>query len=304
MQIMYESHEKVANERTQDAEFAGNFANLPGLRLHYLAAGSGPSVVLLHGFPEFSWTWKHQLRALVAAGFRGLAPDLRGYHLSDKPTGVRAYAIEELVGDVAAFIESEAGGRAIVVGHDWGGVIAWRLAAWRPELVSRLAILNAPLPAAYSRELRRNPLQWLRSWYMLCFQVPGLAEWALARRNFAALDGTFRDAAGRSLFSAEDRERFKEAMAVPGTLTAALNYYRAAFRFGRGFAASPQTITVPTLVVWGERDPYLGSGLSRGLERWVTDLRVERLPNVGHWVQHEAPEHVNQLLLSFFQESR
>jgi pimeloyl-ACP methyl ester carboxylesterase len=269
-----------------------------GVRLHYVEAGAGPLVVLLHGFPEFWYSWRRQIPALAAAGFRVIAPDLRGYNTSDKPAGVGAYRIELLVDDVAGLIGQAGARSAAVVGHDWGGVIAWVLAMRRPDRVGRLAVLNAPHPLAYRREVWRLA-QLLRSWYVLFFQLPWLPERVLRAGNFALLGRMLRSQPTRpGAFTPEDIGWYKSALARPGALTAALNYYRAAGR-GRGPAAPLGPVTAPTLLIWGEKDPYLGVRLSSGLERWVGDLRVERLPGVSHWVQNDDPERTNALLLEF-----
>jgi pimeloyl-ACP methyl ester carboxylesterase len=270
-----------------------------GVRLHWVEAGSGPLVVLLHGFPEFWYSWRHQIPALAAAGFRVLAPDLRGYNLSDKPPGVACYRLEALTADVAGLISHAGASSATVVGHDWGGGIAWTLALRRPEVVGKLAVLNAPHPAAFLRELRR-PGQLLRSWYMFFFQLPWLPELLLRAGNFASLERTLRrDPLRPAVFSEDDIRRYKEALSRPGALTAAVNYYRAAFRqLHRASDATPP-ITVPTLLIWGERDHYLGPRLTEGLERWVPGIRIERLPGVSHWIQNDAPERVNELLVEF-----
>src|SRR4051812_30503715 len=230
-------------------------------------------VVLLHGFPEFSYAWRRQLPALAAAGYRTLAPDLRGYGRSRKPPRVCDYRIDLLVADVVSLIDRECGGRAHVVGHDWGGVIAWWLAMHHPRAVDRLVILNAPHPAAYLRELRR-PGQLLRSWYAFFFQVPRLPEALIRLWNFRSLRDLFRRGPARSAaFSEGDIDRYVEAFSRPGALTAAINYYRAAFRGGPGnVSRSMRTIDIPTLLIWGERDRYLVPDLTRGLERWVTRL--------------------------------
>ena len=280
-----------------------------GVRLHYVRAGPPDSsrlpVVLLHGFPEFWYGWRHQIPALAATGFSAVAPDLRGYNLSDKPRRVRDYRMERLVGDVLALIRNVAGpaGRAHVVGHDWGGVIAWRLAMWHPEAVGRLAILNAPHPAAYLRELLRSPSQPLKSWYAFFFQLPWLPEAVVGFDSFALLRRGFRaDPARAGAFTRADVGRYVEALSRPGALTAAINYYRAAFRAGPGeMSRDVRRIESPTLLVWGERDRYLSPRLAEGLGEWVADLRVERLPAASHWVQHDEPETVNRLLLSFLE---
>ncbi len=260
-------------------------------------------MLLLHGFPEFWYSWRHQIPALAAAGFRAIAPDLRGYNLSDKPLGVENYRVEHLIADVADLIRHTTHGRAIVVAHDWGGAVAWALAMRYPELVERLVVLNAPHPAAFERELR-TPGQLWKSWYIFFFQLPRLPEWLLSRRNFAYLDRSWRrDPIRPEAFTDDDIRLYKEALARPGALTAALNYYRATFRAGlprRRDIVLP--VTAPTLLIWGERDRYLGPRLLDRLDRWVPRLRIERLPDASHWVQADCPEVVNRLLIEFLRD--
>jgi pimeloyl-ACP methyl ester carboxylesterase len=259
---------------------------------------NGPDVVLLHGFPEFSYGWRHQLPALAAAGFRTLAPDLRGYGRSPKPPAVRDYRIDCLASDVLDLIRRECGGRAHVVGHDWGGVIAWWLAMHHPQAVDRLVVLNAPHPAAYFRELRR-PAQLLRSWYVLFFQLPWLPELAIRFDDFAALRRLFTVEAR---FGADEVRRYLDAFADRKSLTGAVSYYRAAFREGQASLRRVRRIAAPTLLIWGERDRYLVPRLTHGLEQWVPNLRVERLPGATHWVQHDAPAKVNELMIEFLRQ--
>jgi pimeloyl-ACP methyl ester carboxylesterase len=271
-----------------------------GLRLHYVEAGTGPLLVLLHGFPEFWYSWRFQIPALVEAGYRVLAPDLRGYNLSAKPAGVRHYRLELLTTDVAALIGHAGAARAVVVGHDWGGGIAWTLALKQPELVQRLIILNSPHPAAFVRELR-TLRQLRKSWYMFFFQLPLLPELCLRAGAFALLQWTFRNRPGRpGGFSDHDILRYKEALSQPGALTAALNYYRAAFRYSLWESARVhRRVDVPTLLIWGEQDDYLGVQLTEGLDPWVPDLRIERIPEASHWVHLDVPEQVNRLMIEF-----
>ena len=263
-------------------------------------ARAGRDVVLLHGFPEFSYSWRHQMPALAAAGFRAIAPDLRGYGRSPKPPGVRDYQIDLLAADVVALIRRECGGRAHLVAHDWGGVVAWWVAMHHPEAVDRLVILNAPHPAAYLRELRR-PTQMLRSWYVGFFQLPWLPEWWMRLDDLAALRRLFRlDPARRGAFTEADIERYVESFRDRRSLTAAINYYRAAFREGPASLSSrTRLVAAPTLLVWGQKDRYLVPELAERLEQWVPNLRVERLPQASHWVQHDEPLRVNQLLTDF-----
>jgi pimeloyl-ACP methyl ester carboxylesterase len=281
-----------------------------GVPIHYVAAGpqSGnrPPVVLLHGFPEFWYGWRHQIPALAAAGFRAVAPDLRGYNRSGKPPRVSDYRIELLVADVLALVRDVApsSGRASIVGHDWGGIVAWHLAMRHPEAVGRLVILNAPHPAAYLRELRRSPSQLLRSWYVLFFQLPWLPEALIRSNDFAVLRRLFeRDPARPGAFTGGDIGRYVEAFSRPGAVSAAVNYYRAVFREGPGpITRAVRPIDVPTLVIWGRNDRYLVPQLASGLEPWVTNLHVERLERGSHWVQHDEPETVNRLLLEFLRQ--
>ena len=268
-----------------------------GTRLHVVRAGVGPPVILLHGFPEFSYSWRHQIAPLAAAGFSVLAPDMRGFNLSDKPRGADAYQIDRLVDDVAALVAASGHPRAHIVGHDWGGLVAWFFAARRPELVSTLSIINAPHPTIYGRVLWRSR-QWMKSAYVPVFMTPWLAAPLLSAAGYFLLKQMFlRGAARKGVFSSDDLSRYVEAAARPGALTAGLNYYRANARLGFAAATIPR-ITAPTLVIWGERDPALGIELLSGLDEMVDDLRIERLPGVGHWVQSEAPERVTSLLLS------
>ena len=276
-----------------------------GVRLHAVTAGpeDGPLVVLLHGFPEFWYSWRHQIPALAEAGYRVVAPDMRGYNHSEKPDGVGAYHIDELVGDVAGLVDAFDQESAHVVGHDWGGLVAWQTAIDRPGVVDRLAVLNAPHPSAYERALRSNPTQLAKSWYVGFFQLPGLPEWSLGVRDYESLERMLGDGTVRpDAFTEADIERYKTAFGRPGVRTAALNYYRALARrnakltlTGGGVGDLP--VRAPTLLIWGERDAALDVSLTEDLDRWVPDLRVERLPDASHWVQFDAPERVNELLL-------
>lgn len=276
-----------------------------GVRLHVVDAGRGVPVVLLHGFPEFWYAWRRQIGPLARAGARVLAPDLRGYGISEKPHGVDAYRIHRLRDDVVGLLEQEAPEGAVLVGHDWGGALAWRVALDRPDLLRRLVVLNAPHPELYARGLRR-PRQLLRSWYVLAFQVPRLPELALRAFDFAVLERTWRrDPVREDAFGDADIAAYKAALARPGAVRSTVNWYRAAFG-GRGTASRaperPSTgggegVTVPTLVIWGERDRYLGTELLDGLDDLVRDLRVERVPDASHWIQADAPERVNRLLV-------
>ena len=282
-----------------------------GINLHWVEAGEGPLVVLLHGFPEFWYSWRHQIPALVDAGYRVVAPDMRGYNESDKPPGYDAYLARPLANDVAGLIQRCGEERAIIVGHDWGGAVAWMTALRRPEVLERLVILNAPHPSAFAREIRM-PAQMLRSSYIAFFQVPGVPEAMLSARSFSALKWILRSASERTgAFTDADLERYAAAFARPGALTGALAYYRATARRAVGAAKQSdvlprqggrRTVTAPTLVIWGRNDPALGPRLADPGAELVPNRRVVFVDDASHFVQADAPEKVNELLIEFLDE--
>lgn len=271
------------------------------IRLSVLEAGGGDPVVLLHGFPELAHSWRHQIPALAEAGYHVAAPDLRGYGRSDRPEGVDRYGIAELVGDVAG-LAAELGGRVHLVGHDWGGSLCWVLAARSPETVRSLVILNSPHPVASAEARRESDAQRAKSWYMLLFQFPGIAETWLSQDDFANLRAFVFETAAPGTFPEEDRREYVAALSEDGALTAALNYYRANMPPAAWLRPPPQLppVTVPTMIVWGEADAYLGMELlDRSVAKCAGPVRVERLPGVGHWIQQEAPAEVNRLLIDW-----
>ena len=264
--------------------------------LHWVEQGTGPLVVLLHGFPEFWYGWRRQIPALAEAGFRVVAPDMRGYNLSEKPSGISSYAIGKLVDDVAGLLRHLGAERAHLAGHDWGGVVAWWTAMLKPERVDRLVIANAPHPRVFARELR-GPRQLFRSAYAFFFQLPLLPEAAFRRRGYALVERIFeRDPRRPGAFTDEDVQRYRAAMSRPGALPAMLHYYRALQRTRRPRA---RTIPHPTLVIWGEQDRALNVENTVGLERYVPNVRVERIPDASHWVLSDAPERVSALMVEF-----
>ncbi len=270
-----------------------------GIRLHAVVSGpeAGPLVVLLHGFPEFWYSWRQQIPVLADAGYCAVAPDQRGYNLSDKPAGVYAYRLDALTADVAAILDWAERERAVIVGHDWGGAVAWRFAMDYPQRVERLVILNAPHPVAFAREMRHWP-QRRRSWYMFYFQIPWLPETLFALSPMSTARLFFRKAAFRkAAFSDEDLQAFAGALARPGALRSMLHWYRAAFRYPPAQRVRP--IESPTLLIWGVKDIALGVELTRGLEKWVPHLSLRYIQDCGHWVQNEASEEVNAALRAF-----
>lgn len=265
------------------------------VRLHVVEAGpaDGPLVVLLHGFPEFWRAWERQIGFLARAGFRVVAPDMRGYNLSEKPPGVSAYKVSLLQEDIAALIRALGRTQARVVGHDWGGIVAWALAIRQPEVVEKLVILNAPHPGRF-REVLKSSAQKKKSWYIGFFQLPWLPERVLPQFGRWALRGVNPDA-----YTPQELREYAAAWAQPGAAGAMINYYRAMRVAGTGGGRQGGEVRVPTLVIWGERDAALLPELADGLERWVPDLRVVRLPRASHWVMRDEPLRVNNLLAEF-----
>lgn len=290
------------------------YADVNGVRLHYAAAGHGEPILFLHGFPEFWYAWRDLLLEF-GRDRRAVAPDLRGYNLSSKPAEVEAYAVSHLVEDVRALAGHLGHERFVLVGHDWGGVVAWAFAMAHPERLDGLVVINAPHPAVFQRELSENPAQQEASRYMLLFASPE-AEEALAADDHAMLvEAVLAEGLEEGYFAAEDRDAYLEAWSRPGALTGGLNYYRAsgigppeagAGGQPEGGSGAPAglpdlEVTVPTLVIWGERDPYLLTGNLEGLNRHVADLTVRRVPDAGHWIVHQRPELVIDAIREFLE---
>ena len=273
------------------------------IQLHYVSQGEGPLMVMLHGFPEFWYSWRYQIPEF-APNYQVVAPDLRGYNDSEKPQEMSAYAMTELVKDVKGIIEGFGNQKCILVGHDWGGAIAWHFAYAYPEMLEKLIIMNLPHPAEFSKGLK-TPQQLLKSWYIFFFQLPFLPEWFLSGNDYSAIAAAFREMAiDQTAFTQKDIEAFKEAAAKRGALTAMINYYRCAFRdllevSNRNWGV----LEIPTLMIWGEQDAALGKELTYGTKNYVKDLRVRYIPNCSHWVQQEQPELVNHYMREFLQET-
>ena len=271
-----------------------------GVRLHAVEAGpeDGPLAVLLHGFPEGWYGWRHQIGPLAAAGFRVLVPDQRGYGESEKPRGTGAYALDRLADDVVGLLDDAGRERACVAGHDWGGAVAWRLVARHPERVERLAVLNCPPVEVMRRHLLTDPRQRRKSRYIFFFQLPWLPERTLRRDEWAVARKTLLATSRPGTFSEEDLAVYQEAWSRPGTLTAMLNWYRAAARPAWPRPAS--RIRAPTLLIWGARDRALGRELAESSIERCDDGRLVVVEEATHWVQHEEPERVSRLLVEHF----
>src|SRR5579864_3344612 len=279
------------------------YAEVNGVRLHYVEQGKGPLILFLHGFPEFWYSWK-DLLADFGRDHHAVAVDMRGYNLSARPEPVDAYRVPVIVEDVRALAVKLKARKFVLVGHDWGGVIAWAFAAQHSEMLERLVIINAPHPAVFARELASNPAQQKASTYFNLFTSPQ-AEQMLSQNNYAGMLQAFGSA-----LNEEDRKQYLAAWNRPGGLTGGLNFYRAAqLRSPVGNAAAQPAqppaiaplapITTPTLVIWGEKDTSLLTGNLEGLDQHVKTLTIKRVPDGSHWVVHEKPALVIQYMREF-----
>jgi len=261
-----------------------------GLRMHVMSAGQGPAVLLLHGFPDTHIVWRKQIAPLVRAGYRVLAPDLRGYGQTDAPQAVSAYRLEHVCADMLALLDVLAIERVRLVGHDWGAAIGWKLCRQAPERFEQFAALSVGHPAAFARA---GVLQMLRSSYMLWFMLPGLAEKSLSAGDFYLM----------RRFTADTTQvrYWRKSLGEAGRLTAALNYYRANLPQGPRLAAASEPVRVPVMGLWSSLDPALGETQMRDSSRYVAEtFRYERVDGADHWLQLTAPDRVNALLLDFF----
>ena len=269
---------------------------LGAVELCYEAAGpkSGPLVILLHGFPEYRGAWASQARMLAGAGFQVVLPDQRGYGLSSKPDGIAAYDLDLLAEDVLGLARHLGHDRFDLVGHDWGASVGWWLATRQPQALRRLVVVNAPHPVVWREAMSANFRQWLKSLYVRIMRLPSLPERMVAARDFGAL----RDALAPAGLSAAALEGYREAWRQPGALTGMINWYRA-FLAKRLPRSASLTVTVPTLVIWGDRDPYGLPALADASARLCAEVQVVHIPEATHWVHHEQPERVGALLLDF-----
>ncbi|MDX2243257.1 MAG: alpha/beta hydrolase [Leptolyngbyaceae cyanobacterium bins.302] len=286
------------------AEWEHHFIETNRIRLHYVTQGAGELVLLLHGFPEFWYSWRHQIPAL-SRYFKVVVPDLRGYNDSDKPT--TGYDLDTLAADIQGLIESLGYKRAHIVGHDWGGAIAWHMAQKFPQSLNRMAILSAAPVQRFVQELVSNVDQLRRSWYILGFQIPGIPEWLIQQNLSEFVKNLLREQAIRKgAFSQEDTQIYQSALAKPGVLSAALSYYRqmlSPWNWMRDWLTAPNPITVPTLVLWGEEDSLVTPKVTQGLEQLIAaPFNLKLIPHCGHWIQQEAPQTVNRELLAFLRK--
>lgn len=278
------------------------FAQCNGITMHYVTMGprDGKPVLLLHGFPEFWYSWRYQMPALAELGYFLIVPDQRGYNLTDKTP---PYDVETLMEDIVALLDHLEVDTCPLVGHDWGGVLAWSLASYYPDRFERVVVMNAPHPNAYLDALKSST-QLFKSWYIYLFQVPKLPEWLLSRRNCRALRRIYAQVP-ETYMNEEDAQHYVDAMLQPGALSAALGWYRAipAQTRKHGGSLPNPIIQQPTLVIWGENDPALGKACNRTLAKYVPNLELHYLPDATHWVQMDHPDEVNAHLKRFLSQA-
>ncbi|GAB3043633.1 alpha/beta fold hydrolase [Spirosoma pulveris] len=267
------------------------------VRLHVVQAGpdDGPLIILLHGFPEFWYGWKHQIDALAEAGYCVWVPDQRGYNLSEKPNGIDAYGLDTLVADVIGLIDAAGRQKGVVVGHDWGAAVAWWTAVSHPERVERLVVLNVPHPIVMKRYASSNLGQMMRSWYIGFFQLPWLPETLSSAGNWSMFARTLLSSSRPGTFRRADLQQYKAAWSQPGAVTAMINWYRASLR--KPPARRPSIrVTVPTLLIWGTRDKFLKREMAQPSIDLCDNGRLVFLEKASHWVQHEEAERVSELI--------
>ena len=296
-------------------QFKSGFAEVNNLKLHYVKAGpeDGKLIVFLHGFPQFWYMWRDQLLDL-SNDYLAVAPDMRGYNTSSKPEDIEQYQPHHIVEDIRALVEEHFGRKKfILVGHDWGGVVAFPFANMHPDLVEKLIIINAPHPNTFGRLISNNKDQQSSSQYVLFFRAKNengyLAEVALSANDYGNLFGIVFNS--EMEYDEDDRQMYKNAWSQPGALTGGLNYYRAgglrpplkgeeiSELTDERLEANPVMINVPTLVIWGEKDTALTVHNLKGLDEFIPDLTIERIPEGSHWVINEQPDKVNALIRKF-----
>ncbi len=271
-----------------------------GVSLHVIQAGpvEGPLLILLHGFPEFWYSWQQYIQPLVEAGYRVWVPDQRGYNLSSKPQEIDAYTLDTLAQDIIGLMEVAGRDQARIIGHDWGGTVAWWLAMHAPHRVERAVIINSVHPLVWMQSLHSNHAQFFRSWYLRFFQVPRLPEAVLRRNQWAALAAALTGSSHQGAFTEEDLAVYRAAWNQPGAITGMLNWYRAILR--QKLKESDGRVQVPVELIWGAQDRAAGVELAHQSVALCDQGHLELIEEATHWVHHEQPERVEQVIQRFF----
>eukprot|EP00052_Salpingoeca_macrocollata_P031501 m.322836 g.322836 ORF g.322836 m.322836 type:complete len:349 (+) comp27709_c0_seq1:43-1089(+) len=271
-----------------------------GVSLHYVTKGQGPLMLFLHGFPEFWYSWRHQMKEFEK-DYQVVAIDMRGFASSSKPRGSGNYTVDALTDDVIAVMKHflKEGKKCTLVSHDWGGAVAWNTAHFAPQYIERLVVMNCPHPALFSKNATFG--QFLKSWYIFFFQVPYLPEFTVYVDDYAMIPAALRSRkmglVRRDNISPDEIELFKYAISRPGAATATINYYRNVWRKPRRWAV--KVLPFPVLIIWGEKDGALDFSLMNGVQEYCSDVQVKKIPDASHWVNQDTPELVNQEMRSF-----
>lgn len=282
-------------------DIESHYVKTNGIQLHVLKAGplDGPLVILLHGFPEFSYAWRYQIPALANAGFQVWAPDQRGYNLSDKPKGIESYTLDELAKDLVGLIDASGHDQAYIVGHDWGGIVAWYTAEKYPERIKKMVILNAPHRKIMSDNLRNNPSQQAKSKYIYKFQTPWLPELRMKLQNYKSLKKALQVSSKPGSFSENDFRKYQEAWSRPKAYHSMINWYRALMQKPLLNDNLSKKIEVPILLIWGEQDRYLGREMAQPSVDLCEEGRLIVIKDAGHWILYEKTEEVNRFIEAF-----
>jgi pimeloyl-ACP methyl ester carboxylesterase len=278
------------------------FYEVNGIRLHVTESGpaDGPVLIFLHGYPEFWYGWRKQIPFFAEQGYRVAVPDQRGYNLSSKPAGTKAYRISQLTQDIVELIAALGTEKVFLVGHDWGGAVAWNLAMHHPQLLHRLVIINMPHPVVMRKTLRRRLNQLRRSWYIFFFQLPLLPEWVISRGRFRLMRNSLQRTSLPGTFREADLEQYVAAWSQPGAFRAMLNWYRAAVRHRNPAIAQPPEVKTPLLLIWGARDAFLRTEMATQSLPYCRNGKLHLIPEATHWVHHEKSNEVNGAILDFF----
>ncbi|MFT2008624.1 alpha/beta fold hydrolase [Pontibacter sp. 13R65] len=282
-------------------EPAFTYYHLPDVTLHVASAGNeaGETILFLHGFPEYWYGWHKQLAFFAEHGYNVVAPDQRGYNRSSKPAAESDYTLDKLTGDIIRLISQMGKEKVVLVGHDWGGMVAWSLAMHYPHLLHKLVILNIPHPSVMRQHLRTNPRQMLRSWYAAFFQVPVLPEQLAMALDYKALDKSLTGTARPNTFSESDLAAYREAWQQQDALTSMMNWYRA---FKHSMLDLDKDVKVPTLMLWGKKDVTLGAEMAEPSIAKCMHGELIFLENATHWLHHEEAGRVNEEILRFIKE--
>jgi len=269
-----------------------------GIRLHTILAGpdDGEPIFLLHGFPESWFGWENQIEPLVQAGFRVIVPDQRGYNLSDKPIGVDQYKMAVLADDILGLADQLGYDQFYLAGHDFGAMVSWSLALLAPSRIKRMVIANVPHPAIFRSYLKTHPAQMLKSWYAMFFQIPSIPERFVKAANWNFLIGALPE-----YWEEDQYNRYREAWDQPGAITAMINWYRATFG-GSKSTQKDNSIQVPTLMIWGKKDPHLSHQMAPLSLEYCQNGELVYFEEASHWVQHDKAPEVSQLLIDHFKK--